>query len=199
MLKTTTVDEISGRLARTGAAFSAFAQHRAQDLAAAAELVLATYRAGGKVLLFGNGGSATQAQHLAAELVVRMCLDRAPLPALALTPDAAVVTSIANDYDFRVVFEKQVRAFGRPGDLAWGLSTSGRSPNVIAGLQAAGELGMKRLAFAGAPGAPVAAVSDLCLWVEAESTAIIQEIHLAAGHIICALVERELFPEASRG
>jgi D-sedoheptulose 7-phosphate isomerase len=197
----TTIDrqEIQERLHRTAAAFAAFADRHAADLAAAAQLVLATYRAGGKVLIFGNGGSAAEAQHIAAELVCRMCFDRPPLAAVALTSDSSVVTSISNDYDFRAVFAKQVLALGRPGDLAWGLSTSGRSPNVIAALEAAGERKMQRLALAGAPGTPIGEVAELCLWVEAESTAIIQEIHLACAHIICAAVERELFGGPDHG
>ena len=186
-------EQIAKRLVQTRAAMEEFARTRAHDLARAAELVIETLRQGGKVLVFGNGGSAAQAQHIAAELVNRMCMDRAPLPAIALTTDTSILTSVANDYDFDQVFAKQVQALGRPGDLAWGLSTSGASRNVLLGLEAAGGKGMKRLAFAGRPGAGIEKVAELCLWVEAASTPVIQEVHLAAAHIICELVERELF------
>lgn len=189
------VNEIRERLLMTRDAAARFAEDRAADLAKAAEMTLDTYKSGNKVLIFGNGGSAAEAQHVAAELVNRMCFDRAPLPAIALTTDSSVVTSIANDYDFDSLFEKQVLAHGNPGDLAWGLSTSGKSANVIRALKAAREKGLKTLAMAGAPGSPIADVADLALWVDQGPTAVVQEIHLAASHIICALVERELFGE----
>ena len=117
------------------------------------------FKAGGKVLIFGNGGSAADAQHLAAEFVNRFQVERPPLAALALTTDTSILTAVANDYDFKQVFAKQVRALGRPGDLAWGISTSGNSPNVVAGLDAARELGMKTLALSGGDGGPVAAAA----------------------------------------
>ena len=189
------IGEIRERLLMTRDAAARFAEDRAADLAKAAEMTLDTYKSGNKVLIFGNGGSAAEAQHVAAELVNRMCFDRAPLPAIALTTDSSVVTSIANDYDFDSLFEKQVLAHGNPGDLAWGLSTSGKSVNVIRALKAARQKGLKTLAMAGAPGSPIADVADLVLWVDQGPTAVVQEIHLAASHIICALVERELFGE----
>jgi D-sedoheptulose 7-phosphate isomerase len=188
-----TEQEIAKRLLITRDAMETHSQKRAADLAQAASMVVETYRAGGKVLIFGNGGSAAEAQHIAAELVNRMKFDREPLAAVALTTDSSVMTSIANDYEFREVFAKQVRALGRPGDLAWGLSTSGASPNVILALQAAGKIGMKRMAMAGRPGAKIQEAAEHCLWVDSDSTPVVQEVHLAAAHIICELVERELF------
>ena len=188
---------IRDRLSRTRSALEAFSADRASDLGQAAKMVGDTLRAGGKILIFGNGGSAAEAQHIAAELVNRMLMDRRPLPAIALNTDLSIITSIANDYSFRDVFVKQVQALGRPEDLAWGLSTSGKSKNVLLALEAAGQLGLKRLAFCGRPGSPIDEVADLCLWVDSDSTPVIQEVHLAAAHIICELIERQLFGGAS--
>jgi len=190
---------VTTRLSLTRTAVEKFAQNQAPQLARAAALLVQTFRAGNKVLIFGNGGSASQAQHLACELVNKMLKDRSPLPALAPTTETSILTSVANDYEFEAVFEKQIRALGRPGDLAWGISTSGHSENVLRGLKAAGELKLTRLSLAGPPGSPIGKVSDLCLWVEAPSTPLIQEVHLAAAHIICELVEMELFGEGGRG
>jgi len=186
-------EQILKRLRKTREAVEIFSDKRAGDLEKACLMVLEVYRSGNKVLIFGNGGSASMAQHVAAELVNRMVIDREPLAAIALTTDTSILTSVANDYDFESVFEKQVRALGRPGDLAWGLSTSGNSANVIRGLEAAAEIGMKRLSMAGPPGSKMGELSDLCLWVDGEGAAVIQEVHLAAAHIICELVEAELF------
>lgn len=184
---------IKKRLEATRNAFEKYAGSRAQDLARAAQMFVDVYRTGGKVLIFGNGGSAAEAQHMAAELVNRMIMERAPLPAMALTTDSSIMTSIANDYDFDQVFAKQVKALGSSGDLALGLTTSGASKNVIIALQAAAEQGMKRMGMAGKPGTEIAGVTDHCLWVDADSTPVIQEVHLAISHIICELVEQELF------
>lgn len=187
------IKTIQDHLEQTGQAALAFSRQAAKDVEQAARMVTETLSRGGKVLIFGNGGSAAEAQHIAAELVNRMLLNRAPLGAVALTTDTAVLTSIANDFSFREIFVKQVQALGRPGDLAWGLSTSGNSENVILALAEAGRLGMKRLGMAGRPGTKIGEVCELCLWVPSGSTGVIQEIHLAASHIICELVEREMF------
>ena len=184
--------DISARIEQTRAALAGLAANPA-PIRAAVDLVLATYRAGGKVLICGNGGSAGEAQHIAAELVSRMCFDRAPLPAIALATDNCIVTGIANDYGYNVVFAKQVEAYGRPGDLLWGLSTSGRSENIILALKKAGDLGMKRLGMSGRTGAEMEPICDLCLCVDSTLTAAIQEAHLCLAHIICAAVEAELF------
>jgi D-sedoheptulose 7-phosphate isomerase len=161
----------------------------------AARLLVEVFQAGGKVLIFGNGGSAADAQHLAAEFVNRFQVERPPLAALALTTDTSILTAVANDYDFKQVFAKQVRALGRPGDLAWGISTSGNSPNVVAGLDAARELSMKTLAFSGGAGGPVAAAADLALTVPSRNTPRVQEVHITIGHVLCDLVDYLLFPE----
>ncbi|MFO8057669.1 MAG: D-sedoheptulose 7-phosphate isomerase [bacterium] len=188
-------DMVRARLLKTCESVDRFLTDRAGELSAFVELVADTYRSGGKVLVFGNGGSAAEAQHIAAELVNRMLVDRAPLAAIALTTDTSVMTSIGNDYSFEQVFARQVKALGQAGDLAWGLSTSGTSPNVNVALQAAREKGMKCAAMAGRPGSPISDLCDVCMWVDAETTPLIQEVHLAAAHVVCELVEKELFPE----
>ncbi len=187
------LESIKTRVIRTSDAARLYAEKRAEDLARAIDMVLDTYRNGGKVLLFGNGGSAAEAQHIAAEFVNRMVLDREPLGAIALTTDTSNLTSIANDYSFDEVYVKQVKALGRPGDLAWGLSTSGTSKNVILALEAARQMGLKTLGMAGRPGSKIGEICDHCLWVDDDVTAVVQEIHLMASHIICEAVERELF------
>jgi D-sedoheptulose 7-phosphate isomerase len=147
------------------------------------------------VLLFGNGGSASDAQHVAAELVGRFARERAPLPAIALTTDTSALTAIANDYGFEEVFARQVRALGRPGDVAVAISTSGNSPNVLRGAEAAREMGMTVVALTGAGGGALAAASDLCVNVPSDDTPRIQECHLTVEHVLCEAVENFLFPE----
>ncbi len=153
------------------------------------------FRGGRKLFIFGNGGSAADSQHLAAEFVNRFQRERPPLPALALTVDTSVLTSISNDYLFEDIFLKQLTALGQPGDVALGISTSGRSPNVLKGLKWASEHGIRTLGFSG----PVETEMDLCcdftLHVPSKVTARIQESHITAGHIICALTEEMLFAD----
>jgi len=153
-----------------------------------------TITAGGKILLFGNGGSAADAQHIAAEFVNRFQMERPPLPAIALTTDTSTLTSIGNDYNFRDIFAKQVRAIGKKGDVAWGISTSGNSENVVRALTTAKEMGLRTIGMTGSGGA-VADVSDLLLPVDSAVTARIQETHILYAHLICGLVDRTLFPE----
>jgi D-sedoheptulose 7-phosphate isomerase len=169
---------------------------QADRVAEAARVLAATLQQGGKILLFGNGGSAADAQHLAAELVNRFQIERPPLAAMALTTDTSVLTSIANDYDFKEVFAKQIKALGRPGDAALGLSTSGNSLNVVQGLDAAREMGLATLALSGGAGGPVARAAQLALVVPSRSTPRIQEVHITIGHVLCDLVDFLLFPEA---
>jgi D-sedoheptulose 7-phosphate isomerase len=156
-------------------------------------------RAGGRIFWMGNGGSAADCQHLAAELVGRFERDRSGLASIALTTDTSILTSVANDYDFKQVFAKQVRALGRPGDLAWGISTSGNSANVVAGLDAARELGLKTLALSGGDGGPVAAAAEMALTVPSRNTPRVQEVHITIGHVLCDLVDFLLFPEKFKG
>lgn len=162
-------------------------------LAEMADVILHSYRQGCKVMLFGNGGSAVDAQHIAGEFVGRYYFDRPPLPALALTSDNAVLTAIGNDYGYELIFDRQVRGLGRKGDVAIGLSTSGNSPNVIRALAAAKEMGMTTMAFTGQREAAVDSIADYVVKVPTMDTPRIQEGYLFALHVICEYVERELF------
>lgn len=147
----------------------------------------------GKILFCGNGGSAADAQHLAAEFVNRFMLERPPLPALALTTDTSILTAIGNDYGFDQTFSKQVQALGQPGDVLVGISTSGNSPNVIRAFKAAREKEMILVGMGGASGGEMSTYCDHMLLVPADVTAIIQEVHIAAGHLLCRLVDYFLF------
>jgi len=171
-----------------------FFQENADAIAEIALLIEETFRQGKKILIFGNGGSAADAQHIAAEFVNRFLFDRAPLPAIALTTDSSIVTSIGNDADFSLIFARQIEALGRTGDIAWGITTSGRSPNVIEGFRKAKEMGMITIAFTGNDGGEALRMADQGLNVASTSTPRVQEAHITASHIICELVERELFP-----
>jgi D-sedoheptulose 7-phosphate isomerase len=149
---------------------------------------------GGKLLLAGNGGSAADAQHLAGEMLSRLNYDRAPAAAIALTTDSSVLTAIGNDYGYEQVFERQVRGLGRKGDVLIAISTSGRSPNILRALAAARELGLVTVGMTGRTGGDMPALCDLCLRAPSDSTPLIQQMHITAGHIICGLAEERLFP-----
>ncbi len=151
------------------------------------------FEKGNKVLLFGNGGSAADAQHLAAEFVNRFLINRKPLPALALHTDTSVITSISNDFSFTDVFSKQIAALGVTGDVAWGISTSGNSGNVVRGLAVAREKGLVTIGFTGADGGAMKEFCDYLFTVSSDHTPRIQEIHILLGHIICEIVEEFLF------
>ena len=166
-----------------------------EPLTAAARLLAKALRDGQKVLIFGNGGSAADAQHLAAEFVNRFQIERPPLAAVALTTDTSILTAVGNDYDFSDIFMKQIQALGRPGDVAWGISTSGNSPNVVKALQAARHLGMHTLAVTGRDGGKMAPLADIALIVPSDQTPRIQEVQLTMGHILVDLVDFLLFPE----
>ena len=148
---------------------------------------------GGKLLIFGNGGSAADAQHVAAEFVNRFKMERAPLPAIALTTDSSVLTSIGNDYDFRQVFSKQVRALARKGDIVMGISTSGTSPNVVTALEEAKAIGAYTVLLAGQGGHGVEDAVDMAICVPSRDTPRIQEVHLFMEHVFCDLVEQLYF------
>ncbi len=163
-----------------------------------AECVVGSLRAGGRVLLCGNGGSAADAQHLAAELVGRQNYDRPPTAGLALTVDTSALTALANDYGFESVFARQVDALGRPGDVLIGISTSGRSANVVAPRAAATAGGLRTVAFTGAAPRDMAG-AEVVLAVPATETSKIQELHITCGHIVFALVERSLHPPGMAG
>lgn len=160
------------------------------------EVITEALKGGKKILIFGNGGSAADAQHLAAEFVNRFMIERPPLPAIALTTDSSVITSIGNDYDFTEIFSKQIKALGVAGDVAWGISTSGRSKNVLKGLLQAKKMGLVTIAMTGRDGGEIAEVADYLLNVSSESTPRIQEVHITAGHVICQLVDYMLFQQA---
>jgi D-sedoheptulose 7-phosphate isomerase len=167
----------------------AFFDSHSGSVALAAELIINSVKTGGKILIFGNGGSAADAQHIAAELVNRLNYDRPPIAAIALTTDTSILTSVGNDSSFAELFERQLRALGRRGDVVLAISTSGNSPNVLRAVDAARELGMKTIGLAGRDGGKLADTVDVALVVEARSTQRIQETHITIGHILCELVE----------
>jgi D-sedoheptulose 7-phosphate isomerase len=165
-------------------------------LAAMAERIAASMRAGGKLLVAGNGGSAADAQHIAGEIVGRLWFDRAPLPAIALTVDSSVLTAIGNDYGYEQVFERQVLGLGREGDVFLGLSTSGQTPNILRALEAARSRGLLALGFTGSRASPMAGACDLLFAAGSPKTSVIQQVHIVAAHIVCGLVEERMFPQA---
>ncbi|MEX2447937.1 MAG: SIS domain-containing protein [Solirubrobacterales bacterium] len=167
------------------------------EIAKVAELTADAYRSGGKLLIFGNGGSAADAAHVAAEFVGRYLIDRPPLPAVALAANLSSVTAIGNDYGYDKVFSRQVQALGRPGDVAIGLTTSGRSVNVAAGLQAAAEIGLPTVAMTGADPGPVGAAAEHRIAIPSADTPRVQEGHMLAAHTICEWVEARLVEEAT--
>ncbi|MBU0778360.1 D-sedoheptulose 7-phosphate isomerase [Patescibacteria group bacterium] len=166
---------------------------RVEVIARIAEVIVDAYRQGNKVLWFGNGGSAADAEHLACELVSRFYLDRKALASIALTTNTSELTAIANDYDFNQIFARQVEALVNLDDVVIGISTSGNSPNVIEGIKKAKQLGAITVAFTGATGGKLKGNVDFLLDVPSEVTPHIQESHIMIGHIICYLVEKELF------
>jgi D-sedoheptulose 7-phosphate isomerase len=167
------------------------------SLARLADQVVQSLRGGGKVILFGNGGSAADATHLAAEFVGRFAFDRDPMPALSLSDNASSVTAIGNDYAYDLTFARQIRAFGAAGDVAIALSTSGVSKNVLGAMRAARSRGLFVAAFTGSNGNEMADLADLALMVPSAATARIQEGYMLYAHIMCELVEREMFPRAA--
>ncbi|HKY21723.1 MAG TPA: SIS domain-containing protein [Vicinamibacterales bacterium] len=158
---------------------------------AVVDVMTAAFDEGGKVLIFGNGGSAADAQHFACELTGRFLRDRRALPAMALTTDTSALTAIANDYGFERVFVRQIEALGRPGDVAVGISTSGSSDNVLAGLQCAKSRGLKTVAFTGGNGGPVGQAVDVHVNVPQGTTPRVQELHRSLIHAVCDLIERD--------
>ena len=170
-----------------------FIRREAGTLVRASLRIVETFRQGGRLYLFGNGGSAADAQHIAAEFINRFLVDRAGLPALALTTDSSALTSIGNDSDFTRVFSRQLEALARPGDLVWAFSTSGNSPNVLRGLESARSMGIGSIAFLGGDGGGAAALAEIPVIVGSRDTPRIQEVHSVAGHVICELVETHLF------
>ncbi len=191
------MDFIGAYLDETLLATQAFcndARHR-QVLADMADAVVGALRSRGKLLICGNGGSAGDAQHIAGEFVSRLMYDRGPLAAVALTTDTSVLTATGNDYGFERVFERQVLALGQPGDVLLGISTSGTSANVLRAFAAGKERQLRCIGFTGSQDGPMSEACDLLLQAPSARTPVIQQLHIAAAHILCALVERAMFPQ----
>ena len=169
----------------------------AAEIVTAATAIAEAFKAGRKLLLFGNGGSAADAQHIAAEFMNRFLIERPPLPAIALTTDTSVLTSIANDYTFDEIFSKQVKALGKKGDVALGITTSGSSPNVLKALRAAKKMGMTTIALTG-EGGKAGSLADIALQIPSRSTPRVQEAHIAVGHILCDLTDTILFKNVGK-
>jgi D-sedoheptulose 7-phosphate isomerase len=182
----------AGEYVETVAANFAKLRHMTSEIESAAQLCVDSLRSGGKIILCGNGGSAADSQHLAAELMGRFLVDRAPLPALALTVDTSALTAIGNDYGYDEVFARQLRGVGRPGDVLIGLSTSGTSKNVVRAFEAARAMGIGLVSLTGQSASSMSDMADVAVRVPSGQTNHIQEMHIAVGHIICAIVEEAL-------
>ncbi|WP_373559844.1 D-sedoheptulose 7-phosphate isomerase [Bordetella genomosp. 10] len=164
-----------------------------ENVEAAARTVVDALRAGNKVLLCGNGGSAADAQHIAAEFVSRFNFDRDPLAAIALTTDTSIITAIGNDYGYEFLFARQVAALAKPGDVFIGITTSGRSPNVLKAVDAARKLGVKTIGLTGNNDSPINTACDIVINIPSPKTPLIQQAHITVGHTICAIAELEMF------
>lgn len=175
---------------------SEFFQNNATLIADTAEKMAQALRDGRKILLFGNGGSAADAQHIASEFVGRYIPDRIPLPALSLATDSSAMTSLGNDYGYNAVFSRQVQALGNTGDIAIGISTSGNSPNVLEAMDVARTKGLLTIGFTGESGGKMNGRTDVLFRVPSGMTPRIQETHITLGHVLCELIDRELFPNA---
>jgi D-sedoheptulose 7-phosphate isomerase len=188
-------DTITRAFAESIRVKQAFLRENLDTLVKAIDKIVTAFKTGNKLLLFGNGGSAADAQHIAAEFVNRFLIERPPLPAIALTTDSSVLTSVANDYDYSEVFAKQINALGKEGDVALAISTSGNSANVLAGIDACQERRITTIGLSGGKGGKMVGKVDLLLLVsEGQNSARIQETHILVGHIICDLVDQQLFP-----
>lgn len=170
-----------------------FSIDNADKLVTISKVIVDCFQNGGKLMLFGNGGSAADAQHIAAEFASRFVMERPPLPAMALTTDTSLLTAVGNDYSFDDVFDKQVKALCNENDVVWGISTSGNSKNVLAALRSAEKIGAKSIGFAGGDGGKMHGLCDNMIIVDSQITARIQEVHIMAAHIICGLVDEIMF------
>jgi len=193
MLTNNVHDFLNKSLADTKSALEQSIEQCGDSLAALVKAVIKSLSMGGKVLIFGNGGSAADAQHIAAEFVNRFRINRKPLAAIALTTDTSVLTSIANDFDYDEVFAKQVEALAQEGDVVIGISTSGNSPNVVRGLDAAKRKGAVTAGFTGINPGAMAPLCDIVIGAASSDTPRIQEVHIFLAHSLCDLVEKELF------
>lgn len=188
-------DTVLKAIADHGHMISAMTAERsfAADIARAAETIASSLRSGGGVLVFGNGGSAADAQHISGELVGRFAMERKGLRAVALTTDASVMTSLSNDYGYDAIFARQIEALGRPGDIALAISTSGNSPNILRGIETAKKNGMTVIGLSGRGGGLMRDICDILIVIPSDDTPRIQEGHTLVYHILCGLVEAELF------
>jgi D-sedoheptulose 7-phosphate isomerase len=191
-------DKVIQRFKESADLKTAFAKKNCDKIIEVVHLITGSLKSGNKIMLFGNGGSAADAQHIAAEFINRLRKskrDRPPLAALALTTDTSILTSISNDSDFSNIFSRQIRALGKKGDIAWGISTSGNSPNLIKAIKVAQEMGIKTLGLTGKGGGEMGTLVDYHLNVESNDVLRIQEVHITLSHIICELVEQELLQD----
>ncbi len=184
---------IAKRFKESGEVKARFLKENIPRVLEVIKLVTQSFESGSKLLLFGNGGSAADAQHIAAEFVNRYIIDRPPLPAIALTTDSSILTSVSNDSSFNDIFSKQIKALGKEGDVAIGISTSGNSQNIIKAFEVAREMGIKTVALTGNDGGAMAKIADVPLIVPSGSTPRIQETHILIGHVLCEMVEHQLF------
>ena len=167
-------------------------QTQIDNIVKVVRLIIASFSSGGKVLVFGNGGSAADAQHLAAEFVGRFQRERAALPAVALNTNTSILTALSNDYGYEIVFARQIEALAKPQDVAIGISTSGKAKNVLLAIKKAKEMGLKTVCLSGGSGGELSKAADICLIMPSPVTARIQEAHITIAHIICELVETAL-------
>ncbi|MEE8381430.1 MAG: SIS domain-containing protein [Thermodesulfobacteriota bacterium] len=191
-------DQVIQRFKESADLKIAFAKKNCDKIIEVVHLITGSLNSGNKIMLFGNGGSAADAQHIAAEFINRLRKskrDRPPLAALALTTDTSILTSISNDSDFSNIFSRQIRALGKKGDIAWGISTSGNSPNLIKSIKVAQEMGIKTLGLTGKGGGEMGTLVDYHLNAESNDVLRIQEVHITLSHIICELVEQELLQD----
>jgi D-sedoheptulose 7-phosphate isomerase len=187
------IDEIKSQLSSHCQVMQAIERDLSQTIESVVLALVETFQSGHKLLVMGNGGSAADAQHLAAEIVGRFKLERRALPAIALTTDSSILTAVGNDYGFECIFSRQVEALAQPGDLVVGISTSGNSPNVLAAMQLAAQKGCRTVALLGKDGGSIKRVAELSVVVPSDDTPRIQEGHSTIIHIVCDLVEKALF------
>ena len=190
-------EQIEQRFRESGEVKTQFVLTYADQIRKVADLMVSSLQSGGKILLFGNGGSATDASHIAAEFVGRYDKDRAPLPALALGTDMAAITCIANDYAYEDIFARQISALGKQGDIAVAISTSGNSPNVLKAVEMARQCGLTTVAWTGKGGGKLENLVEYAFIVPSKVTARIQECHITLGHVLCEIVEEKFFAHAS--
>ena len=191
-------DKVIQRFKESADLKTAFAKKNCDKIIEVVHLITGSLKSGNKIMLFGNGGSAADAQHIAAEFINRLRKskrDRPPLAALALTTDTSILTSISNDSDFSNIFSRQIRALGKKGDIAWGISTSGNSPNLIKSIKVAQEMGIKTLGLTGKGGGEMGTLVDYHLNAESNDVLRIQEVHITLSHIISELVEQKLLQD----